>query len=121
MLLLAQPPSTTPYTAMLPRAKTKIIPTSTPGAMTRLIGSWRPQLAGKMPAGSTLPKGITAKTARAAMKITAGAKKYKPLSTWAGVYSALKMNFTPSASGWPSPKSRILVNGTPTRFGPLRS
>ena len=39
---------------------------------------------------------------------TIGARMYSSLSTWAGVYSSLKMNFRPSASGCPSPNSRIL-------------
>ncbi len=60
---------------MLPMAKTKIMPTSTPGAMTSWTGCVTPQLAGKTFGGSTLPKGITAKTAIAVMKIVIGAKK----------------------------------------------
>ena len=55
------------------------------------------------------------------MKIIIGATKNRTLSTWLGVNSALKRNFTPSASGWPSPNRRIFVSGIPTRFGPSRS
>ena len=65
--------------------------------------------------------GITAKTASAAARIEIGAAVNSTLSTWAGVYSSLKMNFTPSASGWPRPNMRILVSGMPTRLGPSRS
>ncbi len=50
-----------------------------------------------------------------------GAKANRTLSTWPGVYSSLKMNFKPSASGCPSPNIFILVSGMPTRFGPRRS
>ena len=72
------------------------MPTSTPGATT---SSNRPIDARHARIGSTLPNGITAKTASAAARIEIGASMYSTLSTCAGVYSSLKMNFSPSASG----------------------
>jgi len=93
------------------------MPTSMPGARTSRIGSpGTPELA-----GNTLPKGITAYTARAAQKAAMGATKYSGRSTWAGVTSSLNKNLVPSAMGWPKPNSRIRVSGMPTRFGPRRS
>ena len=67
-----------------------------------------PQDAGNTSGGITLPNGITANTAIAATKITTGATKNRALSTWPGVNSALKRNFTPSASGWPKPEQADL-------------
>mgnify|MGYP001426215367 CR=1 FL=1 len=69
LLLLAQPPRRTPYTAILESAKTQRTPTSSPGATRNGTGSGRP---GILSGGSTLPKGIAAKIANDAVQIYGG-------------------------------------------------
>ena len=61
-------------------------------------------------AGSTLPKGITAKTAMRGDEHRQRSRgNTEPGRRGRGVNSSLKTNFTPSASGWPRPNRRILV------------
>ena len=87
-------------------AKTKIMPTSICGARISCTCTGSPPTS---KAGNMLPKGITANGRIAATRIEIGASVYRNLSTWAGVYSSLKMNFKPSASGCPRPNILILV------------
>jgi hypothetical protein len=60
------------------------------------------------------PMGTTASAINAVMRAKAGAMIKNGLFAWLGIMSSLKMNFTPSASGWRNP------NG-PTRLGPSLS
>ena len=107
LLLLAQPPRITPYTAMLLEGEDvdhAHVDAGRHDQMDRLVAFRR-----RPATANQLPNGTTANTASAAARITTGAMTNSRLSTCAGVYSSLKMNFRPSASGCPRPNRRSLM------------
>ena len=105
LLLLAQPPSTMPYTLIDVIAKTYNRPTLRFGAMVSGISNPNRWI--------VPPSGMTANTTIAGIAASIGARMNVHLSARSGTTSSLKINFTPSANGWSKPYG-------PARLGPTR-